>query len=662
MKIDTRALAWSLMMFMAQTMAEAPLPDNGACLQWRWIGVANSENAGCAQMAPSGWQGRRLFDAEEATTPPALTRFCRFETAVANPSTNAIEALVGSRLRKVERECVVVSPQSDPTSLASLQWSALASELIEQSGVAALAASNILGGAPVRLAVLDGNPTNAVDPETDSGTSPHGNALITMAEQLLCRGAGGCAAQITSRLALSFLRVNPNQRVAADIDTINGGYLASVGELAAATYKEIAAWRGGAAGSRMIVNISLGWDGAYGGHESRVADMPAAAQAMHAVLLDASCRGVLVFAAAGNRSGDPAIETGPLLPAAWERRAAPDLLACTAALGAGAVLDPMNFGGSGYRPLVHAVSAIEADGTDLDNARLGARARLVAYGDHAVVESLARSAGEPTATLSGSSVATLLASANAALAWSHDSTMNPHQLVDFLYAAANGSSSALTRSADICLQDGSGACVGGVDYRAHRLSLCLTRLATGDPSLTSTDCAWTADNPVMAVNYTAFDAVAARIDLANYSHTSIDASCGATVLRTNPARPTPSQPCPHLTLPSLGERPWVLPQPGSDLCPQCEDGGRAAKSARAKTATARLLRMQISPRLTEQITAITLVAGTQFFVIALDHPLSAGDRLVLDGLERISGDREHLTVAFAVNASHATISTVLLAQ
>jgi hypothetical protein len=556
----------------------------------------------------------------------------------------------------------VVSPQADPTSLATVQWSALATELAEQSGAAALATTTVLGGAPVRLAVLDGNPTNAIDPETDSGTSPHGNALITMAEQLLCPGAGGCAAHITSRLALSFLRVNTSQRVAADIDTVNGGYLASVGDLAAATYKEVAAWHGSVVGSRLILNISLGWDGAFGGDESRVADMPAAAQAMHAVLLDASCRGVLVFAAAGNRSGDPIMQTGPLLPAAWERRAAPDFAACVSALGAAAGLDPLNFSGSDYRPLVRAVSAIEADGSDLDNARLGARARLVAYGDHAVVESLARSAGEPTATLSGSSVATLLASANAALAWSHDSTMNPHQLVDFLYAAADGSSSALTRNADICLRDGSGACVNGVDYRAHRLDLCLTRLATGDPSLTPEDCAWNADDPLMALDYSAFDAAAARIDLTRYSHTSIDSSCGANMLRTNPDRPTPAQPCPHLTLPSLGERPWVLPQPGSDLCPQCEDGGRTAKNARVKVTTARVLRMQISPLLSEQITAITLVAGTQFYAIALDRPLIAGDRLLLEGLETIAGDHEHVTVAFAVNASHAAISTVLLAQ
>ncbi len=662
MKIDMRVLACSLLVFAAQTSASAPLPDHGACLQWRWIGVANNENANCAQMAPSGWQGARLFTAAEATPSPALTRFCRFETNVANPSTTAIEELVGPRLRKVERDCVVVSPQADPTSLATVQWPALAAELAEQSGAAALAATTVLGSALVRVAVLDGNPTNAVDPETDSGTSPHGNALITMAEQLLCPGTGGCAAHITSRLALSFLRVNPSQRVAADIDTVNGGYLASVGDLAAATYKEVTAWRGGVAGSRLILNISLGWDGAFGGDEARVADMPAAAQAMHAVLLDASCRGVLVFAAAGNRSGDPVVETGPLLPAAWERRAAPDFAACASALGATAALDPLNFSGSNYRPLVHSVSAIEADGTELDNARLGARARLVAYGDHAVVESLARSAGEPTATLSGSSVATLLASANAALAWSHDSTMNPHQLVDFLYAAANGSSSALTPTADICLRDASGACVGGVDYHAHRLSLCLTRMATGDPSLTPEDCAWDADNPLMAVDYSAYDAAAARIDLTRYSRTSIDSSCGASELRTNPDRPTPAQPCPHLTLPSLGERPWVLPQPGSDLCPQCEDGGRIAKSARAKVATTRVLRMQISSRLTEQITAVTLVAGTQFYAIALDRPLSAGDRLVLEGLESIAGDREHVTVAFAVNASHTAISTVLLAQ
>ncbi len=662
MKIDIRSTTGIMLLFAAQAIAAAPLPDNGACLQWRWIGVADQDDAPCAQIAPPGWQGTRLFAAPEASTPPSLTRFCRFETSTANPSTIAIEQLAGPLLSRVERDCVVVSPQADPSSLASVQWSALAAELAEHSGAAALAGTSVLGSAPVRLAVLDGNPTNAVDPETDLGTSPHGNALITMAEQLLCPGSGGCGANITSRLALTFLRVDPGKRAAADIDAVHGGYLASVSDLASATYNEVASWRGTAAGSRLIVNISLGWDGAFGGDERLVADMPVAAQAMHAVLVDASCRGVLVFAAAGNRSGDPKMETGALLPAGWERYSAPGFAVCVSALGGSAALDPLNFTGSAYRPLVRAVSAIEADGTALDNARVGARARLVAYGDHAVVESLARSPGEPTATLSGSSVATLLASANAALAWSHNNKMNPHQLADFLYAAANGSSSALAASADICLRDSSGACTAGVDYSAHRLSMCLTRLATGDPSLTPASCAWVADNPAMALDYAAFDAAASRVDLTRYGSTSIDSACGARVIRWNPERPMPAQPCPHLMLPSLGERPWVLPQPGSDLCPQCEDGGRAAKRALAKAVSTRVLRLQISPRLSGQITAITLVAGTQLYAIALDRPLIAGDRLVLEGLETLAGDREHMTVAFAVNASHAAISTALLAQ
>ncbi len=661
--MDKLLRAGILLLALVTTPGFAAIPAglDQACLDWRWIGVLNTANRQCQDLVGDHWRGSRLFGADDVTLPPGLRRFCLFEARTPVAQIGELTPLLGTELSALDRDCVAVSPMSDPGSLVDLQWSALAAQLRAQSGVDALGTTPRLGNAPVRLAVLDNNPTDAVDPELDLGTSPHGNALITMAQELLCPSGGACAVQVTSQLAMSFIAVHRAARQAGDNDTVNGGYLASIGELAVAIQREVLAWQTAARGDRLVMNLSLGWDPVYGGGEASLNAMPAAAQAVHAALADAACRGALVFAAAGNRTGGVDNDVGPLLPGAWEGRDAPTFAQCRTALGNGVALDPNLFSAAPYRPLVFAVSGIEADGQPLDNARAGANARLVAYGDHGVVQSQARAGGLPTATLSGSSVSTLLASVNAAMAWSWLPTRTSHQVADTIYASAYGTSSNLGRAADFCLGGVSaGLCRGIADAQSHRLSLCLTRVAIGGTTLTQNDCAWQPDDPRLGIDYLAFDDSVAQMNLAALTHTEIRPDCDNAIVHSNPLRPAPMFPCPHLTLPSIGSRPYVLPQPGSDLCPQCEDGGtRANKRVAAKLAVPNALRLQISPRLVGEITDFVLINGRDIYVLDPDKALIANDRLLVRGMDGILGDRDHTIIAFVVDKKWVALSTVL---
>jgi hypothetical protein len=665
MQTAIRFITLLLVLLSGSAFAIDPVRSAQACLDWRRVGIMAPGIASCAALNATGWQTQPVFNLVDVPQGSALTRYCRFENVTGNAQISVLNSLVtNQKLVKLDRDCVAAAPLADPSSLSTIQWNALAAQLHEQSGLNALGANTLLGTGAVRLAVVDGNPTNASDPELQNGTAPHGNALITMAQNLLCGSAPSCPVNVTSQLALTFLRVNPLVRSPDDRNESQGGHLASISELAAALHREISAWRMAAANDRLVLNLSLGWDGVgFGGNEPLLTQMPAPVQAVYAALFEASCHGALVFAAAGNRSGGTDPEIGPMLPAAWEQRAAPTQTECQQRLGFN--FPSTYFFGSNYRPLLHAVSGIEGDGSVLDNARTGANARLAAYGDHAVIESQARAAGEPTATLTGSSVATLLASANAAVAWSWRHTDSAQQIADILYNASNGTSSMLPRAADFCLGNASsGVCSGGANAQSHRLSLCLTRWMAFGSALGSSSCAWNTGNPTLALDYSAFDNSAPIFNLATLDQTQVVAACGNAIVHFNSTRGIPAIPCPHLTLPSIGARPWVLPQPGTDLCPQCEDGGRGAAKqiASAKTLEPRVLRLQITPRLVGTITDAVLISGNHLYMLDFGRALQPGDRVLIQDLETLTGNRDQAMIAFAVDSQIAAMSTVLVAQ
>ena len=172
------------------------------------------------------------------------------------------------------------------------------------------------------------------------------------------------------------------------------------------------------------MNLSLGWDPALGGLETPDSDIPAPALAVRTALEHAVCEGALVIAAAGNRSGGPTEETGPLLPAAWEERAGPTRARCEAL---GVTTRDQNFplpGQLAYRPLVFAAGGVRADDSPLFNSREGSEPRLVAFGDHVKVPAPGAQEGPLwTGLLTGTSVSAAVVSASVAAAWYYVNTI-----------------------------------------------------------------------------------------------------------------------------------------------------------------------------------------------------------------------------------------------
>jgi hypothetical protein len=647
-------------MVLTGAASAASASSGDGCLDWRWIAVAAGADTSCAVSADSGWRGQPLFSEDALGRSRDLGRFCRFEPIAPSADAARLKSATGNRFTRIDRDCAAAGGHAAPAAGVE-RWSAQAAELWRQSGADAVPRPDLVGPHRVRLAVVDSNPTNPIDPERDLGRSPHGNALVTLAQSLACAPGLPCSVAVTAQLGLAFVQVDPRRRDAAHQDAVNGGLLGSIADVAVAIDAELADWRARTPDHRLVLNLSLGWPAAYGGAQALPRDMPVPAQAVLAVLQDAGCAGALVFAAAGNRESGIDEEAGPLYPAAWESRPAPDAPACERLRGRAGTSDPSAFRAV-YRPLLHAVGGIEADGAPLDNARPRSTPRLAAYGDHAVVESLALGAppsGQPTATLTGSSVASLLAATNAAVAWSWKPAAGAHEIASLLHSAAIGTPSALGRASEVCLRDAAGRCVDGVES-VHRLDLCLTRTASGPP-IAGLSCAWQPSDPRLAIDRAGFDAGATVIDVSSHVLAGPQPGCGTSIVLVDPAAPLPATPCPHTTLLGIASRPWVMPQPGSDVCPHCEDTDEVLKRGVGKRAAAgsRVLRIEIAPRLSKPVGGMAVVVGDRVFVLATTVPVRGGDRFVVRGLSAHGVDAaalEHAFVAFAIDGRYAAVS------
>jgi hypothetical protein len=652
-----------LLAVLAPLGALEPARASESCLDWRWIAVGSTSEVSCELPSASGWRGAPLFSPAALARSKALRRYCSFESVADSADPEILHAYTAGRFVRIDRDCAAAGGHSEP-SPGDARWVALATELLRQSGAQAVPAAELLGPHHVRLAIVDTNPTNAIDPARDRGRSPHGNALVTIAETLACSAGKSCTVSVTSQLGLRFLEADPRRRDATHQDAVRGGLLGSIADLAVAIDAELADWRSRTPDHRLVLNLSLGWSMGFGGAENRVADMPVPVQAIYAVLQDASCQGVLVFAAAGNREAGVDEEIGALYPAAWESRPAPDSATCAQLMGVGGTADP-NLFAAPYRPLVHAVGGIEADGGVLDNARPHSAPRLAAYADHAVVESLALGpppSGRPTATLTGSSVATLLASINAAVAWTWQPSRGPHDIAALLHGAASGTASVLGRNVDVCLRDAAGRCVDGI-VSVHRLDLCLTRKRAG-PHIASLDCAWAPTDPRLGVDRAAFDATATVLDLGNYVSIGHDPACGTAEIYADASVPLRGSPCPHLELLGVASRPWVMPQPGSDTCQHCEDTDETSLQLASKQVVAnqRVLRIEIAPQLSRPIDNLVLVAGSELYVLAPPHAVSGGSRFLIRGLgaHGLHGEAmEHAFLAFSIEGRYVAVSPLL---
>ncbi len=267
-------------------------------------------------------------------------------------------------------------------------------------------------------------------PDDKLECSPHGEVLVKLCRQLLCDEDDNCSAEITSQRALRRThRIRSADSPADPVDlgiedtqedTAQGGAAGTPGDLAAAIRRAVESWWASDREKKLILNLSVGWE------RSRAPDSPV----VRAALQDASCRGALVIAAAGNRVAGPAYLETPLLPAAWERLPAPSPQQCRALLEPSAQLPPESV--TLYRPLLYAVGGVGQNGSPLSNSRPHATPRLVAYGDHATVYD-SGSSPPRLMTLTGTSVSTLVVSAAAAQRWRQNGNLSSFDVIQVLW-------------------------------------------------------------------------------------------------------------------------------------------------------------------------------------------------------------------------------------
>ena len=494
-----------------------------------------------------------------AAIPPGLRAFCLYERA--DEGAIKLDTLIGQGLVRADSDCVAVASASsdrlDTTLVPKLR-----SRFLEGAGAVDLPSSSWPRS---RLTVIDSRPNSgAVDP----GRSPHGDALARMAEKLLCPTATGCAADVEAELALPIRSLSPYETHP------NGGFIGPIGELAAAVHRAVRRWLADSLGAEkhLVLNLSLGWNGKLFNLTQDAPSVEACSQlaataiddpgvtspvlAVYCALQDASCRGALTFAAAGNRSWGPPspLKTGALHPAAWTAEPAPDSSICQA------ILDEEPAAGTSgpEMPLVHAVGGVRASGARLSNSRPHAEPRLVAFGDHAVVK---EDQSPPLPTYTGTSVGTLVVAASAAAVWHYQPELEPHEVV----AQLNESGDSVARTADLYL--------GATPPEVRRVTLCtaLDKACAGLSSncpaqLQQLDCAAPKPLPIK-VPAEPWTACTGPSPLGGMRRCRGVTECaGKTVyFRGRP----PRNPCPQYQFDDTSTRPWSSPQPDEAPCPRC---------------------------------------------------------------------------------------------
>ena len=469
-----------------------PIVDlSAACPGERWIGVLNerprenwwhpNQREGKADKPAylKGW--RPLFSSGERPVPPGLRRFLVYEgpdprkklavideegRVYYDPETSdaqhpfqrvnrgEFEKRRRDYFERIDQDCRVVGPAAETLFPPREVSAALADRFLRNVGQAPQAPQARRSDG-VRLVIIDSvqdsqTPDRELCPQTSrSGElecSNHGVVLAKLARNLLRD-----TIQIRARRALTrtyrIQPAGPPQEVTLGVTNAprTGGLYGYWSELGDAIWRALDSQEVRDGRTKLILNLSVGWESMYG---RDVAPVRAAIEA-------AVCRGALVVAASGNRRAGPTALENPLLPAAWEQERAPSEARCAFLLGKeqSASAPPSN---SDYRPLLYAVSGVQENGRILSTAKPRATPRLVAFGDHASVFMPSTKRGEPDrlATLTGTSVSALVVSAAAAVEWNRNTARSPFDVMDALWRSAENNGDeliGLDRTVDFCL-------------------------------------------------------------------------------------------------------------------------------------------------------------------------------------------------------------------
>ena len=417
--------------------------------------------------APVGiWRGTKVIEPVDVGN--VRGAYCRYRWEPASPSAQGRPPLrpFESRIAQVDCPLVAANAPLPPRQYAPEAWLPRQQRLHEQEGrVSKLPAGQ---GYPVTVAVVDSAVHPYASPLLDN--SGHGRTMGRLIDELACPSGQPCPVNIANHLALQ--EVDEASRS----DPADGGFYGTRAQLAVAVQQALDGWVAGVQSgqlSRTVVNLSIGWVPALdtnprGGHGRTLPE-----DLVFQVLTRASCLGALVVAAAGN--GAFTSTTGPIYPAGWETQPAPTGTVCQRFVdgdwpfvGDLSVPNP-------YRPLVHAVSALDHVDQPLAIARPGSIPRLLAHGMSAITSDPLRPPLH-TLLLSGTSVSTAVVAGAAAALWSHTPTLTAHGVANLLFTSGVP---IPTVSTELCL-------AGGCAKQPARVSLCAAATALGGNRLSCT--------------------------------------------------------------------------------------------------------------------------------------------------------------------------------
>lgn len=640
------------------------LLTGGATLSWRWIGIKPGGPNPCPD--PGFWTVSSMFflNPDGQTIPLALRDYCLYEApanvTVTQTDTERLKDLLGQgELIALDPDVLAVSPLG--SDLGDATYVLLQDVFAGEAG-ATRQALPLFDPPRLRYTFIDTAPSNDFDPLAVVGNSEHGFTLLNAAARLLCGEEYNpqCAIHLASRLGLAFTCFDQETNLPSCRDEVGGGYVGTIGDIARAIREETEWWQlVDPAQTRLVLNLSLGWQSVFGGDEADPEDMTAPVRAVYDALREASCRGVLVFAAAGNRHGGPDEAAGPLYPAGWERFRAPGLADCIRILGENppaGELPPDVIRVA--RPLIYAVGGVDIDAKPLDNTLAGSEPRLVAYSDHMAAR--AQVLGGPAGTLTGSSVATMVVSAAAAAAAYYHPNYPPYSIVEQIYADAI----PLGRGSSVCL--GGNNCDVKTEVKLVRTCDSLQRICNNSgmcPGATVIGCENTTPLTFNGITLPPFDDPGYAVQYDFNDLTAVfpqSAVCGAEDLYFREGI-DPADPCPDKQYHGELAEPWVDPQPGSTGCPNC---GVRFSSNRAAGGTATELLVEIDDGYAGVISELILRCDSTTYAIpvaAVSGGLVAGDRLRVVGPTVCGrGGKVELSLTSEGSAGPASITAPLL--
>jgi hypothetical protein len=572
------------------TVASATPPTAIACDAARMVGRV----MGTSCIDIDAWHATPLFQDGSGgpaalngavPKPPEMNNiFCLYQwTGGGEPNANAFDQ---GFVLLPEPDCAVVAAQASPPEAYRATLAAGFEAQIEQFPGAALPD---IPGHPrpggVRVAVLDTVPDQAAGPGDigdASNAAEHGRSVGRIIQRAACPEcptlAGGTTqwpVKIANHTALDVAQDGRSW------DAATGGYFGYQGRVAQTIWEAFQSNYTDPADLNLIINLSLGWDRRYSRSDRDPARLRPAVVAARMAIAHAACQGALIIAAAGNDAGGPTGGAAPMLPAAWQT----DARACAP--------------GGPLVTHIYAVGGLTPSDTPLPSARALSRPRLAAPGLFATV---AQRGGGYTTPLSGTSAATAVVSAAAAVIWRYLPGLTAAQIMRRVYTSGVNLGEPAEYYGGMAAPD------------VHRVSVCRAAVAAFNEACMDlgAGCATTVAAagcaPVAARAGVAPAPDEAGGDDDPEALVDVDAAitlddtvrwpgCAHTDLRVDLAH-LPSNPCPADQYYSGNVAPWgVSPQPtirGCDFCATArQDGIVYVQPADGVTMTDPILRTDI---------------------------------------------------------------------